>query len=151
MDLHALRGTVQAALSVTSVTGKVGTPLTLATSGGSGTGAVSYTVVNGTATGCAVSGSSLSASTAGTCSVTATKAGDSTYVPASSAATTVTLSVANGVAHVVTKRAAIADNQKGLLIRFQCGAAACRDTATVTAVVTGRLKPVAAHVLVRPS
>ena len=133
-------GTVQAALSVTSVTGKVGTPLTLATSGGSGTGAVSYTVVNGTATGCAVSGSSLSASTAGTCSVTATKAGDSTYVPASSAATTVTLSVANGVAHVVTKRAAIADNQKGLLIRFQCGAAACRDTATVTAVVTGRLK-----------
>jgi|GEM_PF-1040110 len=133
-------GTAQAALSLTSVTGSVGTPLTLVTSGGSGTGAVSYTVANGTATGCAVSGSSLSASTVGTCSVTATKAGDTTYVPASSAATTVTFSVGNGIAQVATKRAAIAANQKGLLIHFTCAAASCRDTATVTAVVTGRMK-----------
>ena len=133
-------GTAQAALTVTRVSGTVGTPLTLATSGGSGTGTVSYAVANGTATGCAVSGSSLSASTAGTCLVTATKAGDTTYVPSSSVATTVTFGVGNGVAQVVTTRAAIASNQKGLLIHFRCGNETCRDTATVTAVVTGRMK-----------
>ncbi len=133
-------GTAQAALSITSVNGTVGTPLTLVTSGGSGTGSVTFTTVNGTATGCAVSASTLSATTAGTCLVTANKAGDSTYVPASSAATTVTFVVGNGIAHVVTTRAAIASGQKGLLIHFSCGAAACRDTATVTAVVTGRLR-----------
>jgi hypothetical protein len=133
-------GTAQAALTLTSLKGTVGSPLPLATSGGSGTGAVTYTVTNGTASGCSVSGSSLSATSAGTCIVTATKAGDSTYVSASSVATTVLLGAGNGLAHVSTKRAAISDNQKGLLIHFTCGALACRDTATVTAVVAGRLR-----------
>lgn len=133
-------GTAQAALSLTSVTGTFGTPLTLATSGGSGTGAVTFAVANGTATGCAVSANALSASSAGTCSVTATKAGDATYVPASSSATTVTLNVGNGVAQLVTTKAGIAATQKGLVLGFRCGAAACHDTATVTAVVTGRMK-----------
>lgn len=45
---------------------------TPATSGGSDTGAVSYVVTNGTATGCAVSGSTLTSSSVGTCFVTAT-------------------------------------------------------------------------------
>jgi len=133
-------GTAQAALAVTSVTGTVGTPLTLTTSGGSGTGAVTYTVSSGTASGCAISGSALSATSAGTCSVTATKAGDATYVPASSAATNVTFNVGNGVAQTYSKRAAIQGNQRSVSITFSCGAAACHDTATVTAVVTGRMK-----------
>jgi hypothetical protein len=68
----------------------VGTALTLSTGGGSGTGAVTFSVVNGTATGCAISGTSLKVTTAGTCIVTASKASDGNYLVASSVATTVT-------------------------------------------------------------
>ena len=82
----------QSALSVTSTTGQFGSTVSLTTSGGSGTGAVTYSVVNGTATGCAVSGSTLSFTSAGTCSVTATKAADANYTVISSPATTVTIS-----------------------------------------------------------
>ena len=80
----------QAALTLTSVTGTLAKPLILTTSGGSGSGAVSYTVTNGTATGCVISGSSLDATSAGTCLVMATKAADTTYSAVSSLATTVT-------------------------------------------------------------
>jgi hypothetical protein len=81
----------QAALSVTSTIGTLGTALTLTTSGGSGTGAVSYTVIDGTANGCAFLNGSISVTGAGTCIVIATKAGDSTYFGESSAPTVVTL------------------------------------------------------------
>jgi hypothetical protein len=81
----------QGALKVTSISGTLGTALTLTTSGGSGTGALSYSVLNGTASGCAISNSALSASSAGTCLVTATKAADATYGSVSSAGTVVTL------------------------------------------------------------
>jgi hypothetical protein len=74
----------QATLSLTSTSGKIGTALKLTTSGGSGTGAVTYSVVNGSAKGCAISGTSLKAASAGTCVVTVTKAGDSTYLAATS-------------------------------------------------------------------
>jgi hypothetical protein len=80
----------QSALTITTLSGTVGTALTLVTSGGSGTGAVTFTVTNGTATGCTITGSSLTATGAGTCVVTATKAADTTYLSASSAAMTVT-------------------------------------------------------------
>jgi len=80
----------QSALSITSTTGLLGTPLTLVASGGGGTGTLTFTTTDGTATGCSISGSTLKATTAGTCIVTATKAGDSNYAAASSAATTVT-------------------------------------------------------------
>jgi Peptidase A4 family/Bacterial Ig-like domain (group 3) len=83
--------TNQTSLSVTSISGIYGTPLTLATSGGSGTGAVSYVTVNGTATGCNVSGATLTATSAGTCVVVATKAADATYNAASSPPIVVTL------------------------------------------------------------
>jgi len=73
----------QAPLSISNVTttGTVGTGITLTTSGGSGTGAVTFSVAG---TRCAVSGSSLSASSAGTCVVTAAKAARSIYSAASS-------------------------------------------------------------------
>ena len=79
----------QAPLRITTLSGTVGTALTLVTSGGSGSGAVSFAVTNGTATGCRITGSSLTATGAGKCLVTATKAADSTYLVASSSATTV--------------------------------------------------------------
>ncbi|MBW4030766.1 MAG: hypothetical protein HIU57_08895 [Acidobacteria bacterium] len=80
----------QSALSVTTLLGRVGTALSLVTRGGSGSGVVSYTVTNGTATGCGISGGSLTVVSAGTCFVTATKAADANHLAASSSVTTVT-------------------------------------------------------------
>ena len=77
----ATQATLTAFASPASI--NVGQTSNLSTSGGSGTGAVTYTVVSGP---CSVSGSTLTGSGAGTCSVTATKAADSTYAAATSAA-----------------------------------------------------------------
>jgi hypothetical protein len=78
-----------------TLTVNAGTPLTynttetLSTSGGSGGGAVTYTVTSGS---CSVSGNQLTANSGtGTCSVTATKAADTNYNQATSVAATVTL------------------------------------------------------------
>jgi hypothetical protein len=76
-------------------------PQTLSTTGGSGTGAVSYSV--GTSTGCSiVNGDQLTVSNAsGTCSVTATKAADDNYSSKDSAAESVTLNKAEQAALTV--------------------------------------------------
>jgi hypothetical protein len=98
-------GVPQAPLLVTSTEGDVLTPLTLTASGGTAGGALSYQASDGTASGCAVSGSpaELSAETAGTCLVTATKAADGVYDAVSSVPTTVTLAKAVQAAlHLVT-------------------------------------------------
>jgi len=92
----------QAPLTVTSVSGTIGTPLTLTYDGGSGSGSVTFEVADDTATGCAIESGALSAATAGTCTVTATKAGDSVYLPTSSDPTTVTLTTAVQDALTVT-------------------------------------------------
>jgi hypothetical protein len=78
-------------LVVTSTASPFNTMLALVTSGGSGSGAMTYTVINGTATGCSISGVDLSVPTnvSGTCLVTATQASDSTYLGQSSNVTTV--------------------------------------------------------------
>jgi hypothetical protein len=69
-------GVYSQALTVTSVTG------------GSVTGAPSITgVVDGTATGCAFSAGTLTATTAGTCTLTITKAGDDNYNAVTTTAT----------------------------------------------------------------
>ena len=80
----------QGSLATTSASANLGTAIALITTGGSGTGAVSYSVVNGTATGCSVTGTSLTAITVGTCLVTATKAGDGNYNEASAPTVTET-------------------------------------------------------------
>jgi hypothetical protein len=80
----------QAALTVSSITGYLGTPLVLTTAGGSGAGAVTFTATPGTALGCVVTGTSLAVTTVGTCLVTATKAASLTNLAVSSVATTVT-------------------------------------------------------------
>ena len=75
----------QAPLSVTNsvLSGFTGTPISLTTSGGSGTGEVTFQV-NGA--GCALSGNTLSATTATTCAVTAVKAGSEGFNPITSSA-----------------------------------------------------------------
>jgi hypothetical protein len=78
-----------ATLVITTVSGTVGTPVTLSTSGDPNGGALSYSVRDGTATGCAISGSALSAKSAGTCLVTATKLANGTNPAVSSSATSV--------------------------------------------------------------
>jgi hypothetical protein len=94
----------QSALTVTgpsSVT--FGTTGTAAASGGSGTGALTFSA--GASTGCSVSGTSVSvinANASGTCSLTATKAGDANYNQATSSSFTVTLLPATGAGPLVT-------------------------------------------------
>lgn len=81
----------QAALTITSAsTVTYGNTLSLTTSGGSGTGEVTFAVTDGTGKA-TVSGSTLTPTQAGTVTVTATKAGDNNYNPVTSAAVTITI------------------------------------------------------------
>ena len=82
--------TSQAALTLTTLKGTVGTALTLTSSGGSGTGAVTYAVTSAGTAGCSITSGTLNATSAGTCTATVTKAADTAYLVASSAVTTVT-------------------------------------------------------------
>ena len=88
----------QPLLTITTLETTYGTPLTLATAGGAGDGAVTYSVKgdnkNGNAT---LNGSVLTPAVAGTVTVTATKASDGTYASASSAPTTITIKKATPV------------------------------------------------------
>ena len=87
----------QAPLSVNaSSPATAGTTQTLTTTGGSGDGAVTYSV--GASTACSVAGDQLTIiSRSGTCSVTATKAADDLYAAASSGATAVSVAPASVV------------------------------------------------------
>ena len=98
----------QAALTVVATPSTViyGNTSTLSITGGSGTGAVTYSA--GASTGCSIVGSTLSVTDAsGTCSVTATKAADNNYNVATSAAHPVTLSKATTTT-TITNAAALA-------------------------------------------
>ena len=75
---------VQASFTLASTSGTYGTAVRVSASGGSGIGLVSYVASSGTATGCLISNSdSLTSTSAGTCVVVATKAGDTDYAPIS--------------------------------------------------------------------
>ena len=92
IDTTAIKiGTPQTPLAVSSTRAVWGRSFTLTASGGSGTGAVTFKAVHGTPTGCAVSGTALIFSSTGSCTVIVTKAGDTTYLPATSPATTVNI------------------------------------------------------------
>lgn len=66
--------------SLTSPTsGTAGSGINLNFAGGSGTGAVTYTVSSPGGAGCTITNGTLNASTAGKCIVTITRAGDDTY------------------------------------------------------------------------
>ena len=81
----------QSTLTVTSTSGVYGSSISLTSSGGSGTGAVTFAVTSAGTAGCSISGgSTMSAASPGTCTVTATKATSTNHLVASSSATTIT-------------------------------------------------------------
>ena len=131
----AAAGTPQAALSVTSATGTVGTSITLATTGGLGTGAVTFAAVGGTASGCAVTGGALSATSAGTCVVTATKASDSTYLAVNSTPTTITFAAPPPpTVTLSTTKVTLTGKSKTLGVRISCAGSACSGNLTAKVV-----------------
>ena len=83
-----------------------GTTGTASASGGSGTGAVTFSA--GTSTGCSVTGSTVSVTNAsGTCAITATKAGDTNFDPITSTPVNVALTKANQATLSVTGPASL--------------------------------------------
>jgi autotransporter-associated beta strand protein len=133
----------QAALSASASPSSVayGGTSTLSTTGGSGTGAVTYEVTTGAAH-CSVSGNVLTAIGIGTCTATATKAGDTNYAPASATVdvtvgpktTTITLAAAPNPATAntpVTLTATLAGDPPTGTVTF------CDGAATPDAVCTG--------------
>lgn len=87
-------GNVQPALVIKTVKGYLGRTLKLVTSGGAGTGAVTFGLVSAGTANCSVSGAVLSYTHVGTCVVMATKAASGTYQAVSSAPTTITIGIA---------------------------------------------------------
>jgi hypothetical protein len=132
--ITAVTGIAQSALRLTSVSGFAGVPLALSTSGGSGTGAVAFNVADGTASGCLITAGALKATSTGTCLVTATKAGDSTYLPISSTATAVSFA-AGHVAKLVTKSVVLSSHATTMPIKLSCKESACAGTVTVSATI----------------
>jgi hypothetical protein len=125
----------QIPLKITSGPGEVGSLLNLTTFGGSGSGSVSYSVVDGTATGCQVAGHTLMAQSAGTCIVTATKASDSKYSAVASEGTSITM-VAKAklgfvLLHFATGRSSLSAMAESNLRKF---ARKLSDGASVTCI-----------------
>jgi hypothetical protein len=83
----------QAELYLSSLNATKGTPLTLTSSGGTGSGAVTYSVVSGSSN-CSLSAGVLSAERVGTCLVTVAKEGDVGYLAARSQASLVDVNLA---------------------------------------------------------
>jgi surface protein len=80
---------------ILEISGGPTTGYTLTTRGGSGTGSVVLTISNGSAKGCSLTGNFASSTTSGICIVTATKSGDDTYSPQSSAPLPLSFSVSS--------------------------------------------------------
>jgi hypothetical protein len=78
-------------LIITSTAAPINTPINLVVTGGNGTGSITFTVANGTATGCSVSSDTLSvpSNVSGTCLVTASQVSTSTSLGDSSSVTAV--------------------------------------------------------------
>jgi hypothetical protein len=85
----------QSSIQVTSTSGTYGTPIQLATTGGSGSGAVSYSVSDNGSASCVVIGTQLTFTSAGTCKVTATRDADSVFDARSSVSATITIDRSN--------------------------------------------------------
>ena len=122
----------------------------LSTTGGSGTGAVSYAVTAGNAF-CSMAGSTLTGTGVGTCTVTATKAGDGSYnattatatVTVGKAATATTLvppaAIVLGQTTTVTASVAVVAPGGGTptgTITISDGGAGAGDTCTITLPAT---------------
>lgn len=104
----------QNSLVVSGNSGTFGSTVTLSITGGSGTGAQSYSVVSGNCT--VTTQGVLSATSAGNCIVTATKAGDSTYNSVTSAQTTITFARASRTLEFATTSYSIAYGNSSTVI-----------------------------------
>ena len=83
----------QAVLTISTTSATYGQPLSLATTGGSGSGAVTFAFVSGT---CVLNGGALTPGDVGSsCVLTATKAADAAYNSATSSNTSITVQKAN--------------------------------------------------------
>ena len=78
---------VQETVTIQSVNGEVDVPFTLIATGGSTNGAITFAKVSGTY--CSVSGVTLTATQAGSCEITVTRAGNRNYLPFTSESVTV--------------------------------------------------------------
>lgn len=87
-EVPALPKQSQSTLTVSQTSVAYKNDLSLTTSGGSGTGSLTFAKVSGP---CTVTGSTLTPTGAGTCVVNATKAGDATYDPVTSANKSITI------------------------------------------------------------
>lgn len=102
---HPFSPLPQTPLEITSVNGTVGTPLTLGTSGGSGNGVVTFQLTSLGSAQCGLTSlGALTAVSAGSCTITATKASDGTYAAVTSSATQVTFVSAVTVPNPPTKK-----------------------------------------------
>ena len=118
----------QSALTITTTTSKYGTPLRLVTTGGSGTGALSFAITSaGTASGCSITSETITVSSFGTCKVTATKALDRNYFVIDSAETNITFAKAD----TITVTTTLSANS----VTYNEAPAAITTTQTVTGLV----------------
>ena len=121
----------QTPVVLTSISGTYGTDLTLDISGGSGSGAVTYAVTTTGTAGCSIfSGTTLRATSPGTCTVTATKAASGIYSADSSTATTVTFSKKTQTALAVTTTSG--DAITGITVATTGGSGTGAVTSSVT-------------------
>jgi len=110
----------QAGLTVSSTTGQYLQPLTLAATGGSGDGAITWALdAGGTASGCSLTDGVLSATSLGTCFVTATKAQDLTYLVKSSTSTAVSFKTYLGL---TTTNTASVEYNSNIVVNTSLGA-----------------------------
>jgi hypothetical protein len=118
----------QSALTISTTTSKYGTPLRLVTTGGSGTGALSFAITSaGTASGCSITSETITVSSFGTCKVTSTKALDRNYFVIDSAETTITFAKAD----TITVTTTLSANS----VTYNEAPAAITTTQTVTGLV----------------
>ena len=120
----------QASLGISSVTGTYGTALTLATSGGTTNGSVTWGVSNGSASDCSVTGGQLTTTSIGTCTVTAVMAGSSNYFSVSNVGTTVTINAKPIIVTATAKFKTYGDNDPALTFTTAAGALVGNDTLT---------------------
>jgi outer membrane protein OmpA-like peptidoglycan-associated protein len=128
----------QAALTISSTSGTYGTDLTLTTTGGTTDGNITWGVSNDSATGCAISSGKLATTSIGTCTVTATMAGNDNYNSVTNSGTTVTINAKPITVTAVVKTKTYGDPDPTLTYTTATGALVDQDTLTGTPTrVTG--------------
>jgi trimeric autotransporter adhesin len=121
----------QSPLTVSSTSGTYGTGLSLTSSGGSGSGAVTFAVTSAGSAGCSISGgTTLNATSPGTCTVTATKAASANHLVASSSATTVTFARQSQAALTVSRTNG--DLFTGIILSISGGSGTGSTTSSVS-------------------